>query len=212
MSADSSIILMRGTFRERVEIRDFCTDVIEQLTTARVATLWVLRDRDQQYSIPEVLKSLILQALSLDYSAHSDIVFSFQLRRFLDSYMDEDYLKLLSNILQHFQKVYIIVDTGAMSPEVSDCCRVQLRRLSHILLDQNAATVIKVIVSSCGPEQKSPMQQPMEDMVFRIGREAPQRRYKAPSERRRRFAHESGALPHAGQTNRRRQGRQLVKD
>ena len=205
-STASSILLLKATFRERFEVRDFCTNVIQQLLTARVTTLWILRDRDQQYSLPEVLKSLILQALSLDYSSHSDIAFSFQLRMFLDSHIAEDYLSLLSGILQHFQQIYIITDTSAMSPEVSDQCRVQLRKLSDDLHNRNASTIVKVIVYSYGPEQPQPAQKPLEDMVLRVGQKVSQRRYRASHERYRRNAQVRGVLPYTRQVRRQGQG------
>ena len=206
-SPASSTMLIKATFRERLEVRDFCTNVIEQLVTARVATLWILRDRDRQYSLPEVLKSLILQALSLDYLSHSDVVFSFQLRRFLDSHIDEDYLNLLGDNLQHFQKVYIVADAGAMSSEVSDECRAQLCRLSRRLFDRNASTVVKVIVSSCGPERRQLTQQPLEDVVLRVGQKAPQKRHRVLNERNRRGkGYLPAVVPHAAQAGRQRRG------
>lgn len=64
--------------------RDLCSN----------ALLWTLRDREQQYSLPMVLKSLILQALSHDYSSHTDTVSSFQLRRYLVSQVVENHVNL----------------------------------------------------------------------------------------------------------------------
>lgn len=175
-SSASSAILIKAPFRDRLGLQDFCTSVIEELLTARFTMLWILRDRDKQYSFPEVIKSLILQALSLDYSSHSDVVFSFQLRKFLSSHKTEDYLDLLGDILQHFTKVYIIADANAMSGEVSDECRLELRKLSHRLSDRNATTVIKTITLACGPSQGRPLQQRVEDMILKINPKYPRRR------------------------------------
>lgn len=180
-SSVSSTILLKATFRERLEVRDFCTNVIEQLFDSRVATLWILRDRVQDYSLIEVLKSLILQALSLDYSSHTDVAFSFQLRKFLDARSDMDFLNLLGDILQHFKLVHIIADAEAMSPDAGAQCRVYLHRLSQRLSERGAQTVVKIIVSSCGPGQQS-AQQSVEDVVLRLGKTFPRRNRKVSRE------------------------------
>ena len=177
LSPASSTFMLKSTFRERLEVRDFCTNVIEQLVNARIATLWILRDRGQAYSLVEVLRSLILQALSLDYSSHSDVAFSFQLRKFLDAHVDEDYLNLLGDILQHFKLVHIVTDAGAMYPDAAALCRVHLERLIQRLSERGARTVAKVIVSSYGPAQNL-AQQSAKDVVLRIGKRSPRRNKK----------------------------------
>lgn len=198
----SSTILLKATFRERLEVRDFCTNVIEQLFNSRVAALWVLRDRVQEYSVVEVLKSLILQALSLDYSSHTDIAFSFQLRKFLDARFDVDYLNLLGDVLQHFKLVHIITDAEAMHPDAAALCRTYLHQLSQRLSERGAHTVVKVIVSSYGPSQQS-AQQPVEDVVLRIGKAFSRRNRRVPKEHFRMAGNLPAASARPGQAGRR---------
>ena len=173
-SPGSSTILLKAGFRERLELRDVCTNVIEQLVASRVATLWVLKSRSLDYSVLEVLKSLIVQAISLDYSSHTDVAFSFQLRKYLDARLDEDYLDLLGDILQHFKLVYIIADAWAMSPDTATLYRVYLDRLSQRLSERGVPTVMKVIISYYGPGQLSAPQS-TQDVVLKFGKTFPQR-------------------------------------
>ena len=201
-SSVSLAILIQAPFRDRLGLQDFCTNVIEELLTARFAILWILRDHEKQYSLSEVLKSLILQALSLDRSSHTDLVFSFQLRRFLGSYKTEDYLDLLEGILQHFERVYIVADAAAMSKEVSDQCRVELCKLSHRLSDRNVKTVIKTIILAFGPSQGQLLQQPVEDIVIRTSREHSQSRYRSSNRQFGRAAAVGVSLPNTSRGSR----------
>ena len=149
----SSLITLRATVKNRFYIRDFCTNVIEQLLNARIAVLWVLKPREQTcHSVSEVLKSLVHQALSLDHASHTDSMFSFQLSKFLDAHFENDYVTLLGNILQHFKLVYIIVEAGAMKPAGASQCQEHLRELSQRLSEQDAATVLKIMALSYGPD------------------------------------------------------------
>ena len=168
VSSASSAILLKATFRQRLEIREFCASVVEQLIDNKVISLWVLRD-SREYSLLEVFKSLILQALSLDHSSHTDMQFSFQLRKFLDARFDNDFMNILGDVLQHFKLVYIVADTGAMSADDAARCRVYLHQLSERLAERRAQTVVKVIMSSYGPVQQF-AEQRAEDVVLEVGR------------------------------------------
>jgi hypothetical protein len=168
-SLATSTILLSATFRQRLEIRDFCASVVEQLVNNQTVSLWILRDRTREYSLLEVFKSLILQALSLDYTSHTDLQFSFQLQKFLDSHLDEDFVNVLGDILQHFKLVYIIADTGAMSADVADQCSTYLQQLSEGLAKRDAKTVLKIIVSSYGSARKN-IQQPARAVMLNVGR------------------------------------------
>lgn len=162
----SSSILLKSTFHERAQIRGFCTEVIENLIKARTAVLWVLADLGQEYPILEILKSLVLQALTLDYSGHSETKMSFQLRGFLDAHFENDYLNMLGELLQHFKLVYIVVSSDATSLATSLQCRDYLRRLSCTFAARGSRTVLKIIATAHGPG----LQASSEDIVLAVGR------------------------------------------
>ncbi|KAI9687858.1 MAG: hypothetical protein M1822_001939 [Bathelium mastoideum] len=195
-SSASSAMLLKATYRQRLEVRDFCASVIEQLVNHHVVSLWVLRDK-REYSLLEVFKSLILQALSLDRALHTDMQFSSQLRKFLDARLDDDYLNILGDLLQHFNLVYIIADTGAMSVDDAVRCRVCLHQLSQRLAEREAQTVVKVIVSSYGPAQGT-TQERAEDVVLELGKGSAQMRKRQRRQRGRRSANIPWTPNHVG--------------
>ena len=156
VSQQSSLITLRTPFKNRFYIRDFCTNIIEQLHNARIAVLWVLRPMEQtHHSAIEILKSLFHQALTLGYASRTDSMFSFQLRRFLDARCENDYVNMLGSCLQRFKLVYIMVDAGAMKPADASQCKQHLQELSQRLSEHDAPTIVKVMALSYGLDTQS---------------------------------------------------------
>ena len=181
VSQHSSSITLRAPFKNRFHIRDFCANVIEQLHSARIAVLWVLKPMEQTYhSVTEILKSLIHQALTLDYTSRTDSMFSFQLRRFRDAHSDTDYINLLGSCLERFKLVYIMVDTGAMEPTDVSQCKRHLQELSQRLSKGDSSTIVKVMALSYGPDVQSP--QETDSLLLKVGSQSRRKGKKLPSQ------------------------------
>lgn len=177
----SSMAVLNTSFKERLEVRNFCTNVIEQLVNTEVGVLWVLRDRDQKYSLKEVLKSLILQALSQYKNIHTDIAFLSQAQMILDVQHDQDYMNILGSVIQHFRLIYIITDTEALATHEAALCQVYLHQLSQMLAERGVQTIIKIIVTIYGPNQILASES-VENIVLRIRKTSLQSRRKATKE------------------------------
>ena len=181
VSQHSSLITLRAPFKNRFYIRDFCANVIEQLHNTRIAVLWVLKPMEQtHHSVTEVFKSLIHQALTLDYTPRTDSMFSFQLRRFRDARSDDDYTNLLGSCIERFKLVYIMVDTGAMRPPDASQCKRHLQELSQRLSKLDASTIIKVMALSYGPDVQSPQEK--DSLLLKVGNLSRRKGKKLPSE------------------------------
>lgn len=190
----SSTILVSSTFRQSVEIRRCCTEIVKQLLKDRVAVFWVFMSRDRKYPLLETLRSLVYQALSLDYSRHTEQSMSFQLGKYLDANFQDDYLNMLGDLLQHLKHVYIIVNSEAMAPDTAARCRACLQRLSRLLSERGCQTILKVIMTSCGSDVRN--QDMTGDIVLNISRtvgRASQRRARKEAKRQRgvNFSHHS---------------------
>lgn len=193
-AATSSTILVSSTFRQSLEIRRCCTEIVKQLLKDRVAVFWVFMSRDGKYSLLETLRSLVYQALSLDYSQHTEQSMSFQLGKYLDANFEDDYLNMLGDLLQHLKHVYIIVNSEAMGPDTATQCRLCLQRLSRLLSDRGCQTILKVIMTSYSSDVRN---QDMTgnivlDLTRPVGR-ASQRRARKEIQRRRgvNFSHQN---------------------
>lgn len=154
-AATSSTILVSSTFRQSLEIRRCCTKIVNQLLKDGVAVFWIFMSRDRKYPLRETLRSLVYQALSLDYSQHTEQSMSFQLGKYLDANFEDDYLNMLGDLLQHLKHVYIIVNSEAMTPDTAAQCRACLQRLSQLVSDRGCQTILKVIMTSCGLEVRN---------------------------------------------------------
>ena len=124
--------------------------------------------------------SLVHQALSLDHTPHTNPMFSSQLHKFLDAHFERDYVNLLGNILQHFRLVYIIVEAGAMMPGGVSRCQEHLLELSQRLSEQHAATVVKIMALSYGPDIQH--LQSKENIVLKTGKTSHRKGKKLPCE------------------------------
>ena len=179
----SSSITIRTSFKNRFYIRDFCTNIIQQLRNAGIPVLWVLKPKEQTYnSTIEVLKSLIYQALTLDTVSRTDSKLSFQLRQFLDAQLDNDYVNLLGSTLEKFGLVYIMVEAGAMDSASASQCREHLQELSRRLSERDAATLMKVMVLSYGPGPDTQYPQKKGSILLKLGRMSHRKGKKIPSD------------------------------
>lgn len=121
-SRSSCTILLKSTHRERVQIRGFCVEVVQQILNASKVleqstlrtfnpssriVLWALGHRDKTYSLMEILKSLVYQALCFKFTPGkiNPTEISFCVTKFRDAYFEEDYLNLLSGLLHEFKLV-----------------------------------------------------------------------------------------------------------
>ncbi|KAI1820845.1 hypothetical protein F4861DRAFT_34762 [Xylaria intraflava] len=162
----SSAILLKSTFSQRSQIRSFCTEIVKQLLKDNVAVFWIFMSREQEYPLLETLRSLVYQALSLNYVSHTESSMGFQLNRYINAHFEEDYLNILGDLLQHLKRVYIIANSEAMSPSTALQCRAYLQKLSRLLSERNCHTVLKIITTSytaAAAEERL-----MEDIVLSI--------------------------------------------
>ncbi|RMZ68123.1 Nacht domain [Pyrenophora seminiperda CCB06] len=156
-SPSPASIVLKATFRDRLNMRDFCTTVIEQLLDSQLVVLWVLKDNKDNmgHTIFQILKSLIAQALAKDSLAHTtDMVMSTYIRAFQAAHSSNDYATLLASLLAHFRLVYIIVDTAAISPESREEFHRIFASFPQMLLERNAETVLKVMLVVSGPSKR----------------------------------------------------------
>lgn len=154
-AATSSTILVSSTYRQSLEIRRCCTEIVKQLLKDGVAVFWVFMSSDRKYPLLETLRSLVYQALSLDYSQYTEQSMSFQLGKYLDANFEDDYLNMLGDLLQHLKHVYVIVNSEAMAPDTAAQCQAGLQRLLRLLSDRGCQTVLKVIMTACGSEVRN---------------------------------------------------------
>lgn len=148
-----SSIILTSTFRDRLNIRDFYTGVIEQLIQSRVAVFWVIQEKHQNgqgFNVFEVLKSLVAQSLSKIPSPTIDTRLSFRVQAFATATTINEHTTLLAELLSKFQLVYIVVDTNALASDTIDDCRDALSNVVQLLRERSQNTVLKTMFIGYG--------------------------------------------------------------
>lgn len=154
-SASSSSLVLRASLRDRLNVRDFCTNVIEQLLNTQVTVLWILHQKNVDHNIFEILKSLISQALSKNSPSLTNTLLSSYIQAFRAALSLEEYVILLANTLACSTLTYIIIDTCAISSESVEECHWIFTTLPQLLSEQSAKAVLKVLFVTHGPTKLS---------------------------------------------------------
>jgi hypothetical protein len=160
-------------------VLDFCTSLIEQVLQSRIAVLWILKAQGPPHTVLDVLKSLILQVLTLDCVARTNTVLSFHLRNYQAAHSVHDYVNILGELLEHFDRVYVSIDVDAVVFESTDECRELLETLSRTIVSRSASTVMKVIFLDYRPGRAPKVQD--SEKVLRIGRTAQRKGKRIPT-------------------------------
>lgn len=150
-SSASSLMSIKVPFSSRRPVQDFCTNVIEQLCHAQIAVLWVLKSKDDTYSVPATLKSLIRQAATYIYQSQPESKPSWQLDRFLHAQFEDHYLDVLIDLICHLKVVYITVQLEAIQSVSAGHFMTCLQRLIERLSSHGARTVVRILVLTWVP-------------------------------------------------------------
>jgi hypothetical protein len=179
-AASSSFLRLKATYRDRLNVLDFSTNLIEQLLHSRVAVLWVLKaQQEPPHTVFHVLKSLILQVLTLDCVPRTDTVLNFHLRNFQTAHSASDYISILGELLERFDRVYVTIDVDAVAFESSEECRELLKTLAQTMVTRSAGTVMKVIFVDYRPGRA--LEDQGSEKVLRIGRTAQRKAKRIPT-------------------------------
>ena len=120
----SSLIMVRGSFQARFDLRDFCVNVIEELHHARIAVLWVMKTSGekamaQSISTVDLLKNLILQALRQNPAAQTEKSMALSCAKVQSLCTEREWFQMLESVLADFPNdVYIVIDQEAVTSKL----------------------------------------------------------------------------------------------
>jgi hypothetical protein len=154
----SSILLLRGSFKQRQKIKELCLDVIEYLERRQVGVLWALKNitltDKADLAVSDVLKGLIAQALRINCASYTDLAFSHQLRRFIAARTEEDWFDLLGSIIEQLPMVYIVFDLELVRQLERNSSIAWYTGFSTLLVklrDRDSKCIVKIILACYGP-------------------------------------------------------------
>ena len=113
----SSLIIVKGSYTSRFEVKDFCVNAIDLLRGSKIPVIWALKtieDDTKAPSIIDVLKDLITQALRLNIVMQNERSLAVSCVRFRGADTETEWLDLLGSVLVGLRLVYIVVDMEAV--------------------------------------------------------------------------------------------------
>lgn len=150
-SPTSSFFILRVRIADRQSVQDFSTNVIQQLLQAGLASLWILRPRDETHSSIDALKSLIYQAAISVSKLTRENDQTLDINRFLHAHSEKEHVELLADVLCSLKVVYFIIQSSAIEsdyiPQFVSCLRKVIQRVA----EQGAATILRVLVINWSP-------------------------------------------------------------
>ncbi|KAL7790948.1 hypothetical protein V8C37DRAFT_382944 [Trichoderma ceciliae] len=116
-SEKPALAVMKGGFTCRQVLQDFCVDVIQHLRGSDIPTLWALKrasgskDEHSVFSIIDLLKYLIFQALRLNESSKTERTIAWRSAQFHRATTAMELFQLLLAVVNSLgRQVYLVID------------------------------------------------------------------------------------------------------
>ncbi len=156
---ESSVIVIKGSHTSRFDLKDFCVNIITLLRDSKLPVLWALktieRDAVEAWSVVDVLKRLVSQALQLNDALHTERSMAFNCTKFQRAETEIQWLELLGSVLVGLPQVYIVIDVQAVSPRLKSLDTAFSWPTAFLdffqrLVNHGCKTMVKVILVSYG--------------------------------------------------------------
>ena len=123
-AASPTMIMVKGEYTTRLQVQSFAVDVINNLRSRTVHTLWALKSIPAHgataASAIDIIKGLICQAIQLNVSQHTERSLALSCAQFRAADSVEQWFDLLARTIASFPQLYIIVDMEAVGGSYFD--------------------------------------------------------------------------------------------
>ena len=156
----SSLIIIKGGYGSRFEVKEFCCRVINFIRSSKIHVVWVLKaeyqeDISQAPSVIDLLKELTRQALRLNLALHNERALGLNCAKFISAETETEWLDILSSVLAGLTLVYVIIDVETVSPAYTGLEHTfswpsAAHQVFKRLLERQIKTVVKIVLVSYG--------------------------------------------------------------
>jgi hypothetical protein len=178
----SSLVIIKGTHKQRFHVKDFCVDSVSILRNTQIPVIWALKAMDVQNSVAAenkvstivLLKHLITQAIQINSALHTDAALAPRLKAWLGASTEAEWLGILASALQGIPIVYIIIDIELLDHSLAELTESFLLPAAFLqvfsqMAQRGIKTVIKVALVSYGsPVFKQPMSSECQKLVVPV--------------------------------------------
>ena len=180
-NAASSLVAVKGSYKLRFDVRDFCVNIVEYVRAATVPVIWALptpseKDADvRTYSTLDLLKHLTWQILRLNTMLHAEASMSVTCARFQSATDEDQWFDLLASVTAGMDKIYVVIDVEILS-SISAGRKSLPEAFLYMfakLTDRGSKTVMKVVLVSYTPMVFSErVESRIRDLVVHVGSKA----------------------------------------
>ncbi|TGO11335.1 hypothetical protein BTUL_0112g00250 [Botrytis tulipae] len=161
-SIASSLMMVKGSHRLRNDMKKFSADAIQLLRESNIPVIWALKTSEPQTPTSigntttiDIIKSLILQAINLNPSLHTEPSLCSRSQMYLSAKTEADWLVLLASVLKGIPLLYIIIDIQLLFTPTSESSigfswPTGIFELCKELSDRDSKTVVRVLMLSHG--------------------------------------------------------------
>lgn len=116
-----SLIIIRGGFRSRFQVKDVATNLVQLLQEAGLPVIWALKtidedpDNPNQPTVMELLKYLVSQALRLPQTHPKESVMSNACAKFKRATTESEWISILASSLAGIPEVFIVFDVEVLN-------------------------------------------------------------------------------------------------
>jgi len=117
-SEDNSLIIVKGPYSMRDQIRIFGVDLIEAVQNAHVPIFWVLPSTFQSgaeaVTSVDILKSLVQQAIRINKYFRNESTCALSCSRMQSAVHESDWFDILGSTFDGLPQIYIVFDTSIL--------------------------------------------------------------------------------------------------
>ncbi|MCJ1268458.1 hypothetical protein MMC22_008346 [Lobaria immixta] len=200
----SSLVIVKGNYATRFEVKDFCVNAVTLLRSAKIPVIWALKTVEPSVveapSAIDLLKDLTSQALRLNIALHNERSLVLSCTKFLGAESENDWFDILAGVLAGLPQIYILIDIEAVNPhyqtiEQGFSWPSAFLNFFGKISERGLKTVVKVVLVSYGSAvfRELSQKKELQDLVITVGQ--PQT---VPAARRRRISSIHGATASMG--------------
>ncbi|KAI0475740.1 hypothetical protein GGR56DRAFT_433412 [Xylariaceae sp. FL0804] len=176
----SSLIMVKGDFRSRQDVKDFLTNAISCIREANVPVIWALKAMDSSaggISVVELLKYLTHQALQQGLPP-TERSLALSCARFQTARQEKEWFDILAASLADMKQIYIAVDVEVLAPEVAGAgggfsLPDAFLKLIDELRKKSPGAVVKIVLISYRSQSLGRVTSENRSRVISVGRPQP---------------------------------------
>ena len=117
-TGQSAIVILKGNFRSRLAIRDFCIGTVDKLRSADIPVIWALsaaspNSTGQKRTSIDLLKYMTFQAISVNQKLRNEKSMALSCRQCHSASTEKEWFQLFQQVLVgNNSRVYLLLDMG----------------------------------------------------------------------------------------------------